>query len=38
MVECFLHVLKKYIYDLFYVFTRKWLNLLYYVLWGWALQ
>ena len=29
MVECFLHVLKKYIYDLFNVFRRKWLNLLY---------
>ena len=25
----FLHVLKKYIYDLFHVFRRKWLNLLY---------
>ena len=29
MAEGFLHVLKKYIYDLFNVFRRKWLNLLY---------
>ena len=25
----FLHVLKKYIHDIFHVFRRKWLNLLY---------
>ena len=29
MVEWFLHILRKYIYDLFNVFRRKWLNLLY---------
>ena len=29
MVGCFLRVLRKYIYDLFNVFRRKWLNLLY---------
>ena len=29
MVKCFLHVLRKYKYDLLNVFRRKWQNLLY---------